>query len=153
MELVIMKEFEDWENVVANEFDKNNEFAYRKDGEGWKSANGIDILNKIYQDGEIGMPELIDLHNDYCEVTENVDDRVEFMDELESLLGDSFSEIYPTLGEFNISDDFFWFDDSGKITSGDIGDAIDAKVDWDNIADAILDGLLSQDIYEIVENI
>lgn len=153
MELILMGEFEDWEDVVDGEFNMEDEFAYREDNEGWKSANGIDILNKIYQDGDISNSELIDLHNEYCEVNEKVDDRVEFMDDFESLLGDSFSEIYPRLGEFNTSDDFFWFDGYGKITSGDIDDAIDAKVNWDNIANAILDGLLSQDIYEIVENI
>lgn len=153
MELVIMEEFEDWEDVVAGEFNKDNEFAYREDGEGWKSADGIDILNKIYQDGDISSTELLDLHNEYCEVNENFDDVVEFMDEFESLLGDSFSEIYPKLGEFDINDDFFWFDECGNINSGDIDDAIDVMVDWNAIAEAILDGSLSKDIYEIVENI
>ena len=153
MELVIMEEFEDLEDVVAGEFDKDDEFAYREDGEGWKSADGIDILNKIYQDGDISAIELLDLHNEYCEVNESVDDMIEFMDEFESLLGDSFSEIYPRLGEFDINDDFFWFDEGGKINSGDIDDAIDAEVDWDAIAKAILAGELSKDIYEIAENI
>ena len=75
------------------------------------------------------------------------------LDEFESLFGDSFSEIYPKLGEFDMNDDFFWFDDYGKINSGNIDDAIDAKVDWYAIAEAILDGSLSKDIYAIVENI
>lgn len=153
MELVLMEEFEDWEDVIDGEFSKEDEFAYREDSEGWKSADGMDILNKVYQDGDISNSELLDLHNEYCEVSGDSDDMVELMDEFESLLGDSFSEIYPRLGEFNIDDEFFWFDGYGNINSGDIDDAIDAKVDWDDIAEAILDGSLSQDIYEIVENI
>lgn len=153
MELVLMEEFEEFEDVVAGEFSKEDEFAYREDSEGWKSADGIDILNKIYQDGDISTSELLDLHNEYCEVGGDSDDMIELMDNFEELLGDSFSEIYPRLGEFNMNDDFFWFDGYGNINSGDIGDAIDAKVDWDSIAEAILDGSLSHDIYEIVENI
>lgn len=153
MELVLMEEFEDWEDVIDGEFSKEDEFAYREDSEGWKSADGIDILNKVYQDGDISTSELLDLHNEYCEVSGDSDDMVEFMDNFEELLGDSFSEIYPRLGEFDMNDEFFWFDGYGNINSGDIDDAIDAKVDWDDIAEAVLDGSLSQDIYEIVENI
>lgn len=86
------------------------------------------------------------MHNECCEVSGYSDDIVEFMDNFEELLGDSFSEIYSRLDEFNMNDEFFWFDSYGNINSDDIDDA---KVDWD----AILDGSLSQDIYEIVENI
>ena len=93
------------------------------------------------------------MHNEYCEVNGYSDDVVEVMDNFEEILGDSFSEIYPRLGEFDMNDDFFWFDGYGNINSGDIDDAYDAKIDWAVISDAILDGELSHDIYEIVENI
>lgn len=142
MKVVLMKNFDEFGKIIQlADFDKRDEFAYCASDNAWRSASGIDILDSLFTHNEISANDIIDLHNEYCYNNDAFGDVVECMD--------VFDEIYSRLG---MNDDYFWFI-GDTIDSGSIDDAIKSKVNWRHISEAILNGDMSKDIYELTKDI
>ena len=153
MEIILMKDFDEFGKIIQlADFDKRDEFAYCASDNAWRSASGIDILDSLFAHKEISANDIIDLHNEYCYNNDAFEDIVECVDVFDEAVSGSFSEIYSRLGIFDLNDDYFWFI-GDTINSGNIDDAIKSKVNWCHISEAILNGNMSKDIYELTKDI
>ena len=86
--------------------------------------------------------DLVQLHNEYTEKSNNYDDRIFPMFEFEELVAAErpFMEVYRQLNsDFDINDEYFWYDGYANISTGGAEKAIDEKVDFSNLASWIED--------------
>ena len=95
-----------------------------------------DILNDMDRD------DLVQLHNEYTEYNNNLDDQIYSMNEFEELVAMDrpFMEVYSQLNsDFDINDEYFWYDGYANISTGDADKAINEKVDYSSIESWIED--------------
>ena len=95
-----------------------------------------DILNDMDRD------DLVQLHNEYTEYNNNLDDQIYSMNEFEELVAMDrpFMEVYSQLNsDFDINDEYFWYDGYVNISTGDADKAINEKVDYSSIESWIED--------------
>lgn len=108
----------------------------------------LECLNNMNTD------DLVNIHNEYCEANNDIDDRIESMIEFDDLLyGKKPSEIAEMVSgeDFNVGDDYFWFTIYG-IESSDFAD--DMPIYKEDIAKYIedeRDSLYNDEIQEIID--
>ena len=73
--------------------------------------------------------DLVRIHNQYIEAANQQDNRIYTMDEFDDVVAGerSFRDVYRVLNkDFNLNDEFFWFDVNGNVSSGCAREAVDA---------------------------
>ena len=114
-----------------------------------KKQKLVDYINDMSDD------EMIELHNNYCDATNNADNRIYSVYELDELLeGRTPTDILSMgfYGDFRPQHDFFWFNGYGNLESAD--NITDMPISASDIANYILsekDSLGNDEIQEILD--
>lgn len=107
---------------------------------------------------EMETSELIQIHNEYCDATNNVDNNIYSMDDFEILCGEQDAlwiacRIF--YGDFNPNDDFIFFNAYGNFITGNDYN-IKEHIYISDIANHIIDNndsLYNDDIQEILDEV
>ena len=109
----------------------------------------VDYINGM------GIEEIVELHNSYCEAAGYEDDRIYSMYELDELLeGRTPTDILSMgfYGDFRPQHDFFWFNGYGNLKSADyITDMPIFAIDIANYILSAEDSLNNDEIKEILD--
>nr|DAH88382.1 MAG TPA: hypothetical protein [Bacteriophage sp.] len=115
-----------------------------------KKQKLVEYINNMNAD------EIVALHNNYCEATNDLDSRIYSMWDLDDVL----AGMTPTdilcmgfYGKFMPRHEYFWFDGSGNLSSADY--ISDMPIYASGIADYILseeDSLENEEIQEILDD-
>lgn len=113
--------------ILGGAFDRDIVKSYLMDGDELSDKQTIDLWNDLFSDD----PDKIV----FADLDELLSDNFDTMSELIVCLQDNNS----SLDDIDVSDDCFWLDtDTGAIRSGNAGEAVDAKIDFDEMADVLV---------------